>query len=123
MNDMNISKVGYLLMGKDYHNLQIPLRYFVDEKIALEYLKNYEKTNELVVEDYGIEHKINYELMIIPFIETFEYKSIKSCENCVYYSPPCWDNYYKHDCLKRYYIQADDDLRIDIIFCKDWVER
>lgn len=44
----------------------------------------------------------------------------KSCENCVYYSPPCWNNYYKHDCLKRYYIQADDDLRINKIYCDDF---
>lgn len=43
MNDMYVSKVGYLLMGKDSRNLQVPLRYFVDEKVALTYLEHYEK--------------------------------------------------------------------------------
>lgn len=44
----------------------------------------------------------------------------KCCGNCVYYSPPCFNNYYKHDCLKQYYIQADDDLRINKIYCDDF---
>lgn len=44
----------------------------------------------------------------------------KCCGNCVYYSPPCWNNYYKHDCLKQYYIQADDDLKINKIYCDDF---
>lgn len=72
MNDMYVSRVGYLLIGKDYRSLRVPLRYFVDEKIALKYLEQYEKTNELVVKDNGVEYKINYELIIIPLIEKFE---------------------------------------------------
>lgn len=117
MSDMYISEVGYLLVGEDSRNLQIPIRCFADENVALKYLENYEKTNELVVEDCGIEYKINYEIIIIPLLKTFKYGSRKCCTNCKNFIE---HKYNSRSCELNVFASSIEDINFNKIYCDDF---